>query len=161
MRKHCKGEKIDLKIEPKLRTLLFILVFSYQAFAQIPINGFCNYNNFKIPSEYTSLVPVNFNKDKFNDLIIFNNSNKNYLSIEGFDNEFGRLRYLKSTFEISNIVGITNNDFREKYFAFTSRKGRSSGIISFNKYGRIKVEKILKLNSYPDFLLFLPVSKNC
>jgi len=152
MRKHCKGEKIDLKIEPKLRTLLFILVFSYQAFAQIPINGFCNYNNFKIPSEYTSLVPVNFNKDKFNDLIIFNNSNKNYLSIEGFDNEFGRLRYLKSTFEISNIVGITNNDFREKYFAFTSRKGRSSGIISFNKYGRIKVEKILKLNSYPENL---------
>lgn len=152
MRKRCKGEKIDLKIEPKLRSLLFLFVFSYQAFAQIPINGFCNYKNFKIPGEYTSLFSVNFNEDKFTDLIIFNNQNKKYISLEAFDKKFEKVRYLESNFEISKLVGITNNDFREKYFSFVSRKNRSTGIISFNKYGKIKIEKIFRFNFYPENL---------
>ena len=93
MRKHYKGEKIGSKTELKLRIIFTLFViFSFQAYAQIPINGFCKHQSYKIPPEYTSIQSVNFNKDTFNDLIIFNKSTNKYLSAEGTGKGFSEIR---------------------------------------------------------------------
>ena len=161
MKKHYKGEKIGLKIEQELKILLFIVVFiSFNASAQIPINGFCKHQSFKIPPGYTSVKSVNFNKDTFNDLIIFNNSTKKYLSIEGTEKGFSKIRVYKIPFEISKFKSISTKYFRGKYFSFVSRKNRSVGIISFNKYGKIEIKKLLKFNSYPENLDVADINNN-
>ena len=161
MKKHYKGEKIGLGKEQRFNILLLIFVFiSFNASAQIPINGFCKHQSFKIPQEYTSLISVNFNKDKFNDLIIFNNSTKKYLSIEGTENGFSKIRVYKNPFEISKIKSITAKNSKGKYFSFVSRKNRSVGIISFNKYGKIELNKILKFNSYPENIDAADINNN-
>lgn len=161
MKKHYKGEKIGLKIEQELKILLFIIVFiSFNASAQIPINGFCKHQSFKIPPGYTSVKSVNFNKDTFNDLIIFNNSTKKYLSIEGTEKGFSKIRVYKIPFEISKFKSISTKYFRGKYFSFVSRKNRSVGIISFNKYGKIEIKKLLKFNSYPENLDAADINNN-
>ncbi len=161
MKKPCKGEKICLKTGQVIRILLLIVVFiSFNASAQIPINGFCKYQSFKIPPEYTSVQSVNFNKDAFNDLIIFNNSTKKYLSIEGTEEGFSNIRVYKIPFEISKFKSISTNNFREKYYAYVSRKNRSVGIISFNKYGKIEIDKLLKFNSYPENLDVADINNN-
>ena len=161
MKKHYKGEKIGLKIEQELKILLFIVVFiSFNASAQIPINGFCKHQSFKIPPGYTSVKSVNFNKDTFNDLIIFNNSTKKYLSIEGTEKGFSKIRVYKIPFEISKFKSISTKYFRGKYFSFVSRKNRSVGIISFNKYGKIEIKKLLKFNSYPENLDAADINNN-
>ncbi len=153
MRKHCKGEKIGSKTEPKLRIIfILIVIFSLKGFAQIPINGFGKYLKFKIPPEYTSVQSVNFNKDQFNDLIIFNNSTNKYLSVLGSEDGFSNIKYHRIPFEFSKFKKIKTDGSQNKYFAYVSRKNRSVGIISFNKYGRIKIDKFLKFNSYPENL---------
>ncbi|HED36665.1 MAG TPA: VCBS repeat-containing protein, partial [Ignavibacteria bacterium] len=136
------------------------MFISFNASAQIPINGFCKYQSFKIPPEYTSVQSVNFNKDAFNDLIIFNNSTKKYLSIEGTEEGFSNIRVYKIPFEISKFKSISTNNFREKYYAYVSRKNRSVGIISFNKYGKIEIDKLLKFNSYPENLDVADINNN-
>ncbi len=161
MRKHYKGEKIDLKTELKLRIIFtFFVIFSFQAYAQIPINGFCKYQSFKIPPEYTSVQSVNFNKDNFNDLIIFNISNNKYLSFNGVKEGFSKIKFHKTPFEISKFSPIATKNFRKKYFAYVSRKNRSVGVISFSKYGKIKINKLLKFNSYPENLSIADINRN-
>ena len=161
MKKHCKGEKIDSKTELRLRiSVLLFVIFSFQAYAQIPINGFCKHQSYKIPPQYTSVQSVNFNKDTFNDLIIFNKNTNIFLSAKGTEKGFLEIRNHQNPFEITKFESISTKNFREKKFAFISRTNRSVGIISFNKYGKIKIDKLLKFNSYPENLSIADINND-
>jgi effector-binding domain-containing protein len=133
---------------------LFLFIFLHSAnYSQIPINGFCKYNNLNIDSGYTSLFQVNFNNDFYSDLLLFNPDNRNVVMMKGDVNgTFTEQKKYDMPIEISNIENIIDRNNRITGYVFVSRKNMSAGLIKFSSGGRPSIEKEIKLDSYPDYI---------
>src|ERR1039457_6372885 len=83
--KPCSEEKPGLKLEISNFSLILIelLLFSIEAFSQVPINGFCKYNKIDIDSGFTNLFALNYNDDSYTDLILYNPAKKDIESLDG------------------------------------------------------------------------------
>ncbi len=131
--------------------LIFVFLFFNESFSQVPINGFCKLNSFKVDSGYTSLFPLNFNNDSHTDLILFNSMKKQLTVLTGDKaGNFGKKMKFYIPYEITNIVSYKDNFNRVLGYAFTSRKNRRMGVYDLTKSGRPYLKKIFKFNSYPD-----------
>jgi hypothetical protein len=152
MKKLCKEESTGLGKELKLFSiLLFALLFFNDSFSQVPINGFCKFNSFKVDTDYTTLFSLNFNKDFHTDLILFNTMKK-HLSVLTGDKagNFGKKMNFSLPYEITKITSFKDNQNRVIGYAFTSRKNRVMGIYDFTISGKPYLKRIFKFNSYPE-----------
>ena len=123
----------------------------YQSFPQVPINGFCKLNSFKVNSGYTSLFPLNFNKDSHTDLVLFNPQKKQLTALTGDKTgNFGKKIRFNIPYEITKMVAYKDNFNNVIGYAFTSRKNRKVGIYDFTKSGRPYLRKVFKFDSYPE-----------
>ena len=153
MKKLYKEENVDLGKGLKLYSFLlfFVMFFINEAISQVPINGFCKLNSFKVDSGYTSLFSLNFNNDSHTDLILFNPLRK-YLTVLTGDRSgnFGKKMRFNIPYEITNIVSYKDNFNRVLGYAFTSRKNRRMGIYDLTKSGKPYLKKVFKFDSFPD-----------
>ncbi|MHB1687050.1 MAG: hypothetical protein ACYCVH_06735 [Ignavibacteriaceae bacterium] len=162
MKKRCKEEKQDLKTEiNSFYFFVLILFFSTKIFPQVPINGFCKYNSFKVPTEYNSLIALNFNNDHYTDLVLFNPNKKKIISLTGEGNgNFGKPVISRIPLEITKIQNINEINSPIKRYAFTSRQNRKVGIYSFTNSGRAILSREIKFNSYPENISAVDINGN-
>lgn len=152
MKKPCRGERTGLKIELKLFSfLLIVLFFITESYPQIPINGFCKFSEFKIDTNYTSLLPLNFNKDSQTDFILFNQQLKKVTSFPGGKNgNFEKYYPFEVPFEPTKITPIQSNGTSITGYFFTSRKNRLAGIYEFTNKGKPLLRNTIKFDSFPE-----------
>jgi len=152
MMKPCRGENPDLKIELNA-TWIFVFIFflSQKVLPQVPINGFCKYQQTTIPSGLSSLIALNYNNDSYTDLMLYNSDSKKIYSIPGKSNgSFGNPIANFFPYQISSIQNLNEKNQILKRYAFTSRKSMRAGIISFSLSGIPYVSASIKFNSYPE-----------
>lgn len=152
MRTHLGEEKIDLKTDLKIFSFLFSLIFlSNSSFAQIPINGFTNFSEIKIIAGQNRFFSLNYNKDFYSDILVYNQENKTAFLLTGKPNlKFSKPQKLYFRFEPNFFKPIYNYQNQIIEYAFTSRKSRIFGLINFNQYGYPRISKIIKTSSYPN-----------
>jgi len=145
-------EKPGLKIEiSSIKILIALLLFSLEAFSQVPVNGFCRYNRFDIDSGFTKLLPLNYNDDSYTDLVLYNPAKKEIETIEGNQSlSFSAPHKYKIPAEISLIRNIADKNNKVIGNAYSSRKRMIVGLISFAKNGKPIFTNEIKLNSYPE-----------
>ena len=162
MKKPFKEEKQDSKVvKNKFYFVALFLFFSIKIFPQIPINGFCKYSNFHIPTGYNSLFALNYNNDSYTDLILFNSDKKNIVAVPGKSNgNFGKPSVFKIPYQITNIQNINDINSPVKKYAFTSRQNRIVGIYSFFSSGRAILSRKIKFDSYPENISATDINGN-
>ena len=152
--KPCKGETTGLKIElSKAEIFFFLLLLTQDIFSQIPINGFCKYNNIKTDSGYSSFFALNYNGDSYADLFLYNSNDKKSVSLLGDNNgSFNKDNQNDLPFEISQLQSIREKNGMIKEYAFTSRKTRQVGTLKFTEKGKPEIQSRIELKSYPENL---------
>ena len=150
--KPCSEEKPGLTIEIRsIKILTALLLFSLEAFSQVPINGFCKYNRFDIDSGFTNLFALNYNDDSYTDLVLYNPAKRDLETLDGNQSlSFSAPRKYKIPSEISLICNIVDKNNKVTGYAYSSRKRMNVGLISFAKNGKPLFTNEIKLNSYPE-----------
>ncbi|MCL6493778.1 MAG: VCBS repeat-containing protein [Ignavibacterium sp.] len=154
MKKLLSEEKPVLKTVYRIsKILIFVLLFSHISFPQIPINGFCKIDKFSVPEGFTNLFPLNYNKDSYTDLLLFNPLKKETFVLKGEPNlKFSQPQTISFPFEPKQLKPVYDSLFQISYYAFTSRRSRIFGTLTFNDKGIPEVIHSVKLNYYPDFI---------
>ncbi len=149
---HSGEEKIDLKTDLKIFSFLFpLILLSNLLYAQIPINGFTNFSEFEIIAGQNRFFSLNYNKDSYSDLLVYNQENKTAYLLTGQPNlKFSKPRKLLLRFEPNFFKPIYNSQNQIIEYAFSSRKSRMFGLINFNQYGYPRITKTIKMSSYPN-----------
>ena len=162
MKKRCKEENIDLKIEfAIIKIILLALFLSEEIFSQIPINGFCRYKKFPIEQNLNNLTALNYNDDSYTDLILYNPGLKKIVSLPGKSNgSFGKPLVSKIPLPITSIQSLIEENKSVKKYAFTSRQNYKVGILSFRKNGRAILTSSIKFKSYPDNICTADINHN-
>ncbi|MEP0861726.1 MAG: VCBS repeat-containing protein [Ignavibacterium sp.] len=154
MKKLLSEEKTDLRpahISSKI--LFFILLFSSTSFNQIPINGFCKLDKISAPEGYNKIFSFNYNKDSYTDLLLFNPLKTEVSLLTGEQNlKFSKPKTIKFPFEPAQFKPVYDSLFQISYYAFTSRRSRLFGTLTFNENGNPTIIQSVKLNSYPEVI---------
>ncbi len=139
------------KIDLRINFLLIFFLLNESVFPQIPINGFCKYNYFKVDTGYTNIVMVNFNNDAYSDFILFNPNKKEVLSLTGsLQGEIIERKKFSIPFEVSSFLPLNNQ--HSTPYVFTSRKNRKAGLFELNNNGKPNLVKTMDFDSYPEFI---------
>ncbi len=154
MKKHLKEERTDFyPVKGRVNLLFFLFLLSYNSFPQVPVNGFCKYQDFEVDSGYQKLFSLNYNEDSYTDLLFFNPSGRTVTSIDGNTNgTFGLSHTYSTDREISLIQYIWDKNSQISGYAFISRKRSSAGILKFNNEGYPLEETRVNFNTYPENL---------
>lgn len=149
MKKLCLEERLVLK--PVYQIILsFLIPFASGVFAQVPINGFCQYEKFSIADNYKNVFTLNFNNDSYTDIAITNPDEKNLILYKG--NSITKITdpvISKLPFSVSSLHLIRTGQSVNKY-VFISRKDRVIGILDISESGKAKVSSSVKVNCYPE-----------
>lgn len=148
--KLLREEKPALKIDRIINlSIFFTLTFTSILSAQIPINGFCRFQEFITRPNHTKIFPIDFTNDGWRDLVILDQLDKKYTTQSWEKNKFtipgGRIT--STTFYDFQQMNVT--DPRSKLYGYISRKDREAGIVLFNKTGTASIQSKVKFNSYP------------
>ncbi len=155
MKKHLKEGRTDFSpVKGKVVSLLFCwFLLSYNIHPQVPVNGFCRYQDFKVDSGYQKLFSLNYNEDSYTDLLFFNPSNRTVTSIDGSQNgTFGSSHSYVIPREISAVQYLRDKNNKVSGYAFISRKKSSAGVLKFNTEGYPDEEAEISFNTYPENL---------
>jgi hypothetical protein len=161
--KPCSEEKPGLKLEiGSIKIILLtLLLFSLDAFSQVPINGFCKYNRIDIDSGFTHLFALNYNDDSYADLVLYNPAKKDIETLEGNQSlSFSAPRKYKIPSEISLIRNIIDKNNNTTGYVYCSRKRLSAGFLSFAKSGKPIFSNEIKLHSYPGSVCVADIDGN-
>jgi len=146
MRRHLKGGNTDLRTGRSYSFFILFLILSRNISAQIPINGFCEYSSYQVPSGYEHFLPANINNDSYSDIILYSSSKKKIAVItELTDGNNMVFNEFPVPFEISQLEPLKDKD----RYVFTSRQNRLLGLLKIS--GNEKPELISKLefDSFP------------
>ena len=154
MKKLLSEEKTGLRLVYISSKIFFIvLFFSTKSFTQIPINGFCKLDKFSLPEGYTNIFSFNYNKDSYTDLLLFNPLKNETALLTGQQNlQFSKPKKIKFPFEPSEFKPVYDSLLQISYYAFTSRRSRLFGTLSFNENGNPTIIQSVKLESYPEVI---------
>ncbi len=152
MKKHSGEEKTDLKTGPGIFSFFILLIiFCDILSAQIPINGFSNFVEFETVQGQNRIFSLNYNKDSYSDILLYNQDNKTAHLLTGQPNlKFSKPQKLFFIYEPNFFKPVYNSQNQIVEYAFTSRKSRIFGLINFNRYGYPRISKFIKLNSFPN-----------
>ncbi len=154
MKKHLREGKTDFSpVKGKVNFLFFLLLLSYNSYPQVPINGFCRYQDFQVDSGYQKLFSLNYNGDSYTDLLFFNPAGGAITSIDGSQNaSFGSSHTFSIGKEFSVLQYLRNNNNKITGYAFISRKQSTAGVLKFSDEGYPIEENRIKFNTYPENL---------
>lgn len=152
MKKLLSEEKHGLRLVCRnSKIFFFILLLSNSSFSQIPLNGFCKLDKFSVPGGFTKIFPLNYNKDFYTDLLLFNPLNKETLLLTGEANlKFSDAKKINFPFEPNAFKPVYDSLNQLSHYAFTSRKSRLAGILNFDDKGNPQIISSARLNHFPD-----------
>ncbi len=147
MRRHLKGGNTDLKTGKNYSFLILFLILSQNTSAQIPINGFCEYNSYQVPSGYEHCLPADINNDSSIEFILYSSSKKKIAIVKGLNdgNNLSAKEYYLP-FEISQLEPLKQ---RNK-FVFVSRQRRLLGLLQISGDEKPTIISKLEFDSFPD-----------
>lgn len=132
-------------------TLLFLLVFSYPANPQIPLNGFCNYKSFQSDKGGSILQTLNYNGDAYSDKVIYHPGKKSISVYAGLrEGGFQRAREQKISVSLSAIVPVRDNFGRIKSYGLVSRPQRKILVGQFSSTGFFTAAHSVIIDGYPE-----------
>jgi len=145
-------EKTGLKTGSNKYRLVFLLfLFQEIIFPQIPFKGFCKINSLDVEPGFTRIISLNFDNNEYSDLLVYNPLSKN---AELYSGTSGTTFQLKRKFElpleISNLQNILIQNNKTEHFAFTSRKERTFGTLTFLEDGNVAITNQIKFEYYPE-----------
>ena len=154
MKKHLREGKTDFSpVKGKVNFLFFLLLLSYNSYPQVPINGFCRYQDFQVDSGYQKLFSLNYNEDSYTDLLFFDPAGGAITSIDGSQNaSFGSSHTFSIGKEFSVLQYLRNNNNKITGYAYISRKQSTAGVLKFSNEGYPIEENRIKFNTYPENL---------
>ena len=131
--------------------IFLVILFSFEfTSAQIDIDGFGSTLIYKTSPDFSDILQVNFNKDDFPDIILYDGSKKKFVMHNGrqggaFANSVERFFYHPIT-KIKLLQGRENSG---NLFLFLSRSERLAGLASFTNSGTLQLLNTKKFPSYP------------
>ena len=147
MRRHLKGGNTDLKTGKNYSFLILFLILSQNNSAQIPINGFCEYNSYQVPSGYEHSLPTHINNDSDLELILYSSSKKKIAIVSGLMNKNNLLiKEYSLPFEISQLEPLKTKG----RYVFSSRKNRLLGLLKIYGDEKPKIISKLEFDSFPE-----------
>ena len=147
MRRHLKGGNTDLKTGRSYSFLILFLILSQNISAQIPINGFCEYNSYQVPSGYEHCLPVDINSDSYSEIILYSSSKKKIAIVSGLQTRDNLLiKEYSLPFEISQLEPLKNKGT----YVFSSRQNRLLGLLKISGDEKPKVISKLEFDSFPE-----------
>ena len=150
MMKLSKGERIGLATGIS-KSFLLIIILSDFLFPQIPFKGFCRLTTFKVDSSYTRIFSLNYDKDEYSDLLVYNPIESRASLYRGSNGlNFTLIKKINFPLQPSRLEPITARNNMIEDFAFTSRKSRAFGIYKFTTLGNPEPIHQIKFNSYPE-----------
>lgn len=159
--KLSSAEKTGLKPELRILSFFLLLVSSDLSFTQIAVNGFCKLNTFSVDPGVNSIISLNYNKDAFTDLFLFNPRMKRASVLEGLNaGEFRYERKINLPLTISNIEPAYNQFGEIESYAFTSRSERTFGLLSFSTAGQPLVNHRFRFDTYPEKVSIADINGN-
>lgn len=162
MKKLYSEEIIDCK--QGLKVVNFFILFFFFAFnikAQIPINGFCKYQNFEIENGNKRVFTLNFNGDAYTDLILFGGSSKTVSIFQGdVKGSFNFTRNTKLPFDITQFQALRNRNKTISAYVYLSRNTRRAGIASVAANGIVRINSEIKFKSFPENISTADVNRN-
>lgn len=149
LKKLYKEGKQDLSLcRFFLKATFLLITFSLNSFAQIPLNGFCRFNEFPSKANSSKIFAVDYNNDGRCDLLILSDKEKNF-SIQTWTGEkFSNPIERYSPFFLYDIQLLSSPNRTGKRYAYFSRKDRLIGIASFSKSGSISIQSKLKIQGF-------------
>ncbi len=148
MKKHLKEERHVFIPRISSLFLLFLLNLSFLN-AQIPLNGFCTFNSFKVDKDYDGIICLNSTNDTINNFLLFSSKQSKHSLIHiDINNRTQKNDFVQLPFASSRIIS-TENNFRKEIVS-VSRNARKLSILSFNQKSNLNLSKQIKFNSYPD-----------
>jgi hypothetical protein len=161
MMKLLKGEKTGLRIELLAISFVVLTAPLFNLFPQVPINGFCKFNSYKVEPGFEGIFATNFNNDSYTDLILYNSLKKKAAIYSGEQNgSFTRKKINNLPFEINNIQNITDKNNLPVRQIVVSRKSRKLAIARISSTGSINISNMTKLNSYPENVSYADVNND-
>ncbi len=149
MMRHLKGGNTDLKAGKSYSFLILFLFLSINISAQIPINGFCEYNSYQVPAGYDRLYPVYFNGNSNFKILLYSTSQKKLAFVSDLSNKNNvSIKEIPLQYEISNLKQLKNKN----RFVFSSRKNRLLGLLNLSDDGELKVISTISFDSFPENL---------
>jgi len=147
MRRHLKGGNTDLKTGRNYSFLLLFLILSQNIYSQIPINGFCEYNTYKVPSGYDRCLSVDIDNDSYSEIILYSSSKKKIAIISGLMTGNNLLiKEYSLPFEISQLEPL----IKRNRYVFSSRQNRLLGLLKISMDEKPKVISKLEFDSFPE-----------
>lgn len=147
MRRHLKGGNTDLKTGKNYSFLILFLILSQNTSAQIPINGFCEYNSYQVPSGYEHCLPADINNDSALELILYSSSKKKIAIVSSLMNRNNlSIKEYSLPFEISQLEPLKTKG----RYVFSSRKNRLLGLINISENDQPKIISKLEFDSFPE-----------
>ena len=151
MNKLYREEKTVLKAELIPVSFIFICLSIFSnIFGQVPLNGFCRFHESAVNPNMEKIIPVDFNGDGYRDIIAYKPSEKQYSALT-FDPKSKQFKNSQrySPFEFSELHPLGEDKNGGRRIAFTSRKERTAGIISFSRSGSVNILSRFKSDFYP------------
>ena len=147
MRRHLKGGNTDLKTGRSYSFLILFLILSQNISAQIPINGFCEYNSYQVPSGYEHCLPVDINSDSYSEIILYSSSKKKIAIVSGLQTRNKLLiKEYSLPFEISQLEPLKNKGT----YVYSSRQNRLLGLLKISDDEKPKIISKLEFDSFPE-----------
>lgn len=161
MRKRLREERTDLGIKSKIyNTVLFIFLFPLITYTQIPINGFCRFQEFPSRNNSNLFFPIDFNLDGWRDIVTVPEGNRNFY-VQVFEkNQFTNPTERFFPYQITGLIPYNGSDTRGKKLAFISRQSRRAGILMFSKSGSASIQSQIQLKSYPSNIAVADINNN-
>lgn len=148
IKKHLEEEKTALKKGIWINFSLFLFLIIFETInCQIPINGFCVQNSYKIPPGYEKIISADLNKDQTDEIIVYSPFLKK-IGIISFVNDglidFKEYQVAHAFSQIKYLYDSINR------FVCVSRKNRLIAIYEFGLSEPPKMRSKITFDSYPE-----------
>jgi len=145
----------------KISLFFLILFYSVKFFAQVPVNGFCQEKELRIPPGFTKFNYFNINEDSLKDIFLYGNDQKEFAVLYGnSDSTFAAPVKKFFFYPVTDFHFFNSIPKLGKYYIFISNGKRVAGLSSFSKDGTMLLINQITFDSYPGKLIIADFDKD-
>jgi hypothetical protein len=161
IKKHLRGDRGGFKHAILFVSLILFFSPSNQILSQIFLNGFNQISKYSTFNNKLHIEPLDFNNDSFIDIFLYGSKNER-ITVHPGNSRFSFTRAIDKFFYylISDFKEFNTIEGLDKNYIFISRKERLAGIVSFTKYGTLRLLNTLQFESYPSNLCIADIDND-
>jgi len=162
LKKRFKEDNTAFNLVKKtVKIIVFIIFSSSIAVTQININGFCGFQKYNTNPHYTKIFFLDYNLDSHEDILLHGIEAKRVTLHKGLkDSTFSPPIDKFFYYPITDINFFIEKKESGKLYLFISRSKRLAGLISFSKFGTLRLMNQYDFNSYPQNISIADIDKD-